>query len=289
MENDGTMKSSMKESLQSRLNRARDALAACDLLLIGAGAGLSGAAGLTYDGQRFRENFSDFIEKYPLCDMYSSAFYPFSTEEERWAYWARHISVNRYDPPALPLYRNLRELAERKPHFVITTNVDHQFYKAGFTGERIFAVQGDYGLRQCAKGCHDILYDNEQLVKRLRASAVNCMVPTELVPLCPVCGGRMDVNLRKDERFVEDENWHMASERYVRFIRKLSGKRVVFLELGAGFNTPGIIRYPFEQMAYRCEASTLIRLNRDHPEGFAENKKRTVGFAENMAEVLDGL
>lgn len=274
---------------KKRAARAQAELDGAEYLVIGGGAGLSDAAGLHYSGKRFTDNFIPFIERYGFTDLYSSSFHPFKTEEERWAYWAKHISLSRYEPPVTELYLDLFTLAKRKKHFVITTNVDYQFYKAGFPAEKIFAVQGDYGFFQCAKGCHNKLYYNEDIVKDMLAQTVDCMIPTELVEHCPVCGGRIDVNLRKDNCFVQDEAWYAASDRYYSFVREIAGKRVVFLELGVGFNTPGIIRFPFEQMTFQNPKATIIRVNAHHPQGAKENIDQTISFSEDIAEVLAAL
>lgn len=273
---------------QQRLQQARAALQQADHVIIGGGAGLSAAAGLTYSGERFTEHFAPFIKRYGMQDMYTSSFYPFATDEERWAYWAVHIHVNRYLPPALPLYADLLQIVGNRSYFVITTNVDHQFLKAGFPAERVFAVQGDYGLCQCAKGCHPQVYENEALVHKLLAERTDCTIPTALVPHCTVCGGPMDVNLRKDRFFVQDAAWDAASERYSTFLRTMRG-RVVFLELGVGFNTPDIIRFPFEQMTYDDPQATLIRMNAHHPAGPKENTAKTIAFTEDMAETVRAL
>ena len=272
-----------------RIKQAREAINTADYLIIGGGAGLSDAAGLHYSGKRFTDNFGPFINKYGMEDMYTSSFYPFETEEERWAYWAKHISVNRYDIPAAKLYFDLFKLAERKKYFVITTNVEHQFYKAGFPAEKVFAIQGDYGFFQCAKGCHNKLYYNESFVNDMIAQTTDCKIPTELVPHCPVCGGSMDVNVRKDQYFVEDEAWYAASDLYNAFILEAAEKQTVYLELGVGFNTPGIIRFPFEQMTYQNPNATLIRINTHHPYGAKENILKTISFREDMTEVIEGI
>lgn len=279
----------MKQSWNDRLFRAREVMDTAQSIVIGGGAGLSNAAGLVYDGPRFTGNFSDFIDRYDMKDMYSATFYPFETEEGRWAYWARHIGINRYDPPAAELYKKLKQLVKGKLHFVLTTNVDHQFHKAGFPEEAVFAVQGDYGFLQCAKGCHETLYDNEQLISEMRAATTYCKIPFSLIPRCPVCGGRMDINIRKGNYFVEDVKWRQAAGRHTAFVQMAREKRMVLLELGVGFNTPGIIRYPFEQLAYACPDATIIRINRDFPEGARENKKRTIAFEEDMTEVIHEL
>lgn len=250
-------------SLDERaLDQARDFLRSSTRILIGAGAGLSTAAGLRYSGERFTRNFAPFIARYGMTDMYSAGFYPFPTEEARWAYWARHIWVNRHEPPALPLYRALLEAVRDKDYFVITTNVDGQFAKAGFAPERLFATQGDYGLLQCAQACHDTLYPNRHLVEELLAQTHDCLVPSELVPRCPVCGGRMAVHLRVDGNFVENADWDAAQERYLTFVQGMREQPTLLLELGVGWNTPVIIRYPFETMASTL-GTPLIRINYD--------------------------
>ncbi|WP_139653311.1 SIR2 family NAD-dependent protein deacylase [Raoultibacter phocaeensis] len=275
----------------ARIERAQRALAAADKVIIGGGAGLSSAAGLEYGGSRFEKLFSPWIERYGIPDMYAGGFYPYATEEERWGYWARHILANRFEEPPLPLYAELLRLVEEKDFFVITTNVESQFEKTGFPARGIFEVQGNYGLIQCAKGCHDTLYHDEELVRMMAARTDGDLcIPSELVPACPVCGGPMEVHVRKDAFFVEDDTWHEASERYAAFVRSCAGTRTVLLELGVGFNTPGIIRYPFENIAYRNpENVTLIRLNRNHPSGADENRDRTVAFTEDMTRVIGDL
>ena len=275
----------MKESLQARLARAKALLEGAECILIGGGAGLSAAAGLTYSGERFTTNFADFIDKYGMTDMYSAGFYPFKTQEEKWAYWSRHIDCNRFLPPALPLYKSLFELVKDKEYFVITTNVDHQFYKAGFAPERIFAVQGDYGKIQCAKGCHDRLYDDRSLVRQMVSEQKDCHIPADLVPKCPVCGRDMEVNIRKDMYFVQDADWYRAAERYEAFCEDACQGKTVLLELGVGFNTPTIIRFPFERMTYRGEGVRLIRCNAEYPEPIEENARKTISFDEDMTAV----
>jgi NAD-dependent SIR2 family protein deacetylase len=263
-----------------RMESVRRALAEADHVLVGAGAGLSAAAGLKYDGEEFRIYFADFIERFGITDLYTSSFYPYPSEEVRWAYWAKHVHMIRYAPPAMPLYRDLREALEGKDYFVITTNVDGQFRKAGFAAERIFEVQGDYGLMQCSAACHPGLYSNESAVRRLLPAIHDCRVPAELVPRCPVCGGTMDIHVRSDASFVQDDDWYAMAGRYEDFVARCANSRMVLLELGVGFNTPTIIRYPFEQMTCRNRQATLVRVNRDYPAALPENEARTLSFGE---------
>lgn len=272
-----------------RIEEARTAISQAEFLLIGAGAGLSAAAGLDYSGYRFTDNFADFIEKYGLEDMYSASFYPFQTPEEHWAHWARHINVNRFAQGPTRLYRSLLNLASQKKYFVITTNVESQFVKAGFPEECVFETQGNYAYFQCAKACHDTRYYNEETVRGMLEATNNCKIPSSLVPVCPICGGDMDVNLRHNEYFVEDAAWDESCHRYETFVEGILHTSVVFLELGVGFNTPGIIRYPFEQLVFQNANATLIRLNRDDPEGFAETANRTISFREDMNLVIGDL
>jgi NAD-dependent SIR2 family protein deacetylase len=279
----------MMEEYQDRLKKAKNAIDKAEFVLIGAGAGLSAAAGLDYAGKRFTENFADFIEKYGVKDMYTATFYPFQTEEEEWAHWARHIDVNRFTQPATDLYKALLRLIAKKEYFVITTNVEAQFAKAGFQTERIFATQGDYAYLQCAKGCHDKLYYNEPMIEEMLLATKDCKIPTKLVPKCPVCGNPMAINLRKDECFVQDEAWYHANDQYAAFLQKTSGKRIVLLELGVGYNTPGIIRYPFEQMTYRNQNAMLIRMNKDYPAGTKENVQKTIAFNEDINQITQDL
>lgn len=273
-------------NLKKRLALAKKKFDEAEFFLIGAGAGLSASAGLTYSGERFNNAFPDFIEKYKFTDMYTSSFYPFKTDEEKWAYWARHIFVNRYEPPALDLYKKLYDILHERDYFIITTNVDHQLRKAGFPDERLFATQGDYGFLQCANGCHKTLYYNEELVLKMINNISDCRVPGELVPKCPVCRGDMDVNLRKDSNFVEDLSWEISCGRYESFIERIFSKRTVFLELGVGFNTPGIIRNPFEQLTYNNPEAVLIRINKNDPDGIPENRAKTISFDEDLMEIL---
>lgn len=277
------------EFMERRIRQAKEAIEKSEYIIIGGGAGLSAAAGLTYSGKRFTDHFSDFMEKYGFTDMYSGTFYPFETEEEIWAHWARHIDVNRYLMPTTSLYQEIFELVRNKKYFVISTNVESQFTKAGFQEEKVFEVQRDYSYLQCAKGCHDKLYYNEDLIKKMVHKTNDCRIPSDLVPKCPVCGGGMDVNLRHNAYFVQDEEWYKADKRYRKFLDESEGKKVVYLEFGVGFNTPGIIRYPFEQMTYKNPNATLIRYNKEYPLGSAEIVKRTISFDEDIMQIVQCL
>lgn len=278
-----------KDSYEQQIESAVKLIKEGDAVIIGAGAGASTAAGIEYGGKRFRENFHEFIMKYGgqyMTDMYAAGFYPFPSEEARWGYWSKHALFNRFDPPALPLYQELYDMVKEKEYFVLTTNVDHQFQKAGFAGDRIFATQGDYGEIQCQRGCHRKVYDAQELFQRMDAARKDCLIPSELVPKCPVCGGKMAMHLRCDNYFVEDEAWHEAADRYADFLEQNKGKKVVLLELGVGFNTPVIIRLPFEKLVRKNPSYALIRLNKDEavvPKSFGG---RALGIGGDMAGAI---
>ena len=274
---------------QKQIERLSQQLASSDAIVIGAGAGLSTSAGFTYTGERFEYYFPDFIAKYHFSDMYSGGFYPFDTLEEHWAYWSRYIFCNRYlDAPKL-VYQELLSLVQNKDYFVLTTNVDHQFQKAGFDKHKLFYTQGDYGLWQCMEPCHQKTYDNEEVVRRMVAEQRDMRIPTELVPHCPICGKPMTMNLRSDNTFVEDEGWHLAAERYDDFLRRHDGLKVLYLELGVGANTPVIIKYPFWKMTYANQNSTYACIN--FGEAFAppEIRGRSICINADIGNVLSRL
>ena len=246
---------------EESLERLRGVLDAADAVVVGAGAGLSTAAGFSYGGERFRRHFADFEERFGIHDMYSGGFFPFPTREVFWAFWSRMIWLNRYTEDPKPTYRNLRRLLKGREHFVITTNVDHRFQAVGFSKERLFYTQGDYGLLQCSKPCHQETYDNEALIREMLERQEGMHVPTELLPTCPHCGRPLVPNLRSDDTFVEDEGWHAAAERYHRFLREHKQGRVLYLELGVGYNTPVIIKYPFWRMTQANPEATYACVN----------------------------
>ena len=276
------------EEYNSRILKAKQVIQNADYILIGAGAGLSTAAGLEYSGESFEKNYKDFIEKYNFQDLYSATFYPFKTMEEKWAFWAKLIKLNRFNNP-LKLYQELLELVKNKEHFVITTNADGQFEIAGFEKDKIFAVQGDYSLLQCEDGCHNKLYNNKEMIEDWLELTEDCEIPEDLVPKCPVCGKDMEMNLRKDGNFIQDENWYKQSQNYEDFLDRTKNKNVVLLEIGVGFNTPGIIRFPFEQMVHNDLKTTRIRINKDYPQTMLEIKNKTISFDENTNKIIEDL
>ncbi len=279
----------MSDDYAVKIKKLKDVLAGCDAVVIGAGAGLSTAAGLLYSGERFERLFADFIEKYHFTDMYTAAFYQHETLREHWGYWCRHIYHNRYHAQLNNVYPELLSLVRDKDYFVITTNVDHLFRLNGFEKQRIFYTQGDYGLFQCSVPCHKKTYDNEKIVHEMVEKEVNLQIPQELVPYCPVCKEPMVVNVRKDGTFVEDEGWNKAADRYERFIRKHRGKNVVYLELGVGYNTPSIIKYPFWQMTYQNKNATYVCVNADDVYVPDEIKDRSICIKESIKNCLEDL
>lgn len=279
-----TMKST--ENFLSEIEKLKEKIEKADAIIIGAGAGLSTSAGLTYNGERFEKYFSDFKRKYGIKDMYSGGFYPFNSLGEYWAWWSRQIYVNRYDIEPTEVYTNLLKLVENKNYFVITTNVDHQFQITGFDKKRLFYTQGDYGLWQCSKTCHNKTYDNEEQVRNMVNQQVDMKIPTELVPYCPICGAPMNMNLRCDDSFVQDEGWYKAEQRYEDFIRRSKNMNVVFLELGIRENTPVIIKYPFWRMTEENENSTYCCINLSEIYIPRPIKDQSICIESDIGEVL---
>ena len=274
---------------EKEIVRLREAIKNADAIVVGAGAGLSTAAGLTYSGERFERLFGDFIAKYGIRDMYSGGFFPFATPEEQWAWWSRHIWCNRYEVAPKDTYAKLLQLLDGKDLFVITTNVDHQFQLAGFPKERLFYTQGDYGLWQCSVPCHAKTYDNYETVKRMAEEQRDMRVPTELVPHCPVCGKPMAMNLRADSTFVEDTGWHAAASRYQEFLDEHQEGKVLYLELGVGANTPVIIKYPFWRFTYANAESVYANINYGEAYAPAEIRDRSILIDDDIDAVLGEL
>ena len=249
------------ENYSEEIRKLRNALAEAETVVIGAGAGLSTSAGFDYAGERFQKYFADFAEKYGFHDMYSGGFYPYATPEEHWAYWSRYIYINRYMDAPKPAYQQLFQLVKDKDYFVITTNVDHCFQKAGFDKNRLFYTQGDYGLFQFSEPCCKETFENEDLIRQMWEEQRDMHIPSALLPTCPHCGKPMTMNLRADDRFVEDEGWHRAAEHYENFLRTRQNMRVLYLELGVGYNTPVIIKYPFWKMTFQNPKATYACIN----------------------------
>ena len=249
------------QNFSAQVDKLRDALATADAVVVGAGAGLSTAAGYTYSGPRFSRLFGDFAARYGFSDMYSGGFYPYDTLEEHWAFWSRYVMCNRYEPIPGRVYQQLLDLLRDRDYFVLTTNVDHCFQRAGFDKQRLFYTQGDYGLFQCSRPCCQETWDNEDAIHAMVDQQSDLRIPSELVPHCPHCGAPATMNLRSDGTFVEDEGWHKAAARYSEFLRRHEGMRTLYLEIGVGGNTPGIIKYPFWQMTAANPRATYACVN----------------------------
>jgi NAD-dependent SIR2 family protein deacetylase len=286
--------------------KLRSAIDEAETIIIGAGAGLSTSAGFIYTGERFEKYFQDFAAKYHFQDMYVGGFYPYDTDEEHWAYWSRYIWVNRYMDAPKPVYEELFRLVEDKDYFVLTTNVDHCFQKAGFDKHRLFYTQGDYGLLQCSQPCHKATYDNEEIIRKMMEAqgyviaedgtpslpegvTAKLSVPRELIPHCPKCGKPMIYNLRSDSTFVEDEGWHAAANRYSSFLHSHQNTKTLFLELAVGYNTPGIVKYPFWRLTYAWQQATYACLN--YGEAYAPDEiiDKSICINGDIGEILSKL
>lgn len=277
------------KSSSEQIDRLKAALQDCDAVVIGAGSGLSTSAGFIYTGERFEKYFSDFARKYGFRDMYSGGFYPFDTLEEYWAYWSRYVYINRYQDAPNPVYEDLFKLVQDKDYFVITTNVDHCFQKAGFDKKRLFYTQGDYGLFQCIEPCCQETFDNEAVIREMVKRQENMKIPTELLPTCPHCGKPLTMNLRSDDKFVEDEGWHRAAERYENFLRTRAGGKILFLELGVGYNTPIIIKYPFWQMTAKNPNAIYACINQGQAACPQEIEQRSICMNADIGQILQSM
>lgn len=266
--------------------KLKSAINEADAILIGAGSGLSTSAGFSYSGKRLEENFKDFIQKYHFQDMYSGGFYPFASLEEFWAYWSRYIYINRYQDPPYPVYSMLYQLIKNKNYFVLTTNVDHCFQKAEFSKQRLFYTQGDYGLFQCSVPCHNKTYDNEEVIKEMVQKQSFMRIPSQLIPKCPVCGKPMSMNLRSDDTFVQDAGWIEAAKNYQAFLKQYKDKRILFLELGVGGNTPIIIKYPFWKYTMDNPNAIYACINMGEAIVPQEIKKQSICIHADIKEIL---
>ena len=277
------------KNYSEKIEKIKALIADADAVIIGAGAGLSTAAGYTYSGERFKKYFYDFYKKYGFDNMYYGGFYPYKTPEEKWAFWSRYIYINRYMPIPNDAYGKLLELVKDKDYFVLTTNVDHCFQRSGFDKKRLFYTQGDYGLFQCSEPCHNKTYDNEEIIRKMYDAEKNMKIPTDLIPVCPVCGRPMTTNLRADDRFVQDKGWYAACGRYEDFIRRHEGLKTVYLELGVGYNTPVIIKYPFWKQTAQNENASYVCINLGEADAPPEIRNRSVCIDADIAKVINDL
>ncbi|MBQ3276999.1 MAG: hypothetical protein IJH47_08120 [Oscillospiraceae bacterium] len=302
----GCSMSSGTGSREENLSRLKQELETADAIVIGAGAGLSSSAGLTYSGERFRWYFFDFIERFGFPDMYSGGFWPFPDNETRWAWWARHIYFNRYIDPPKPVYNELLALVKDKDYFVITTNVDHQFQRAGFDKSRLFYTQGDYGLFQDAQGRGSRTWDNEDWVMLAMEAQgfvrdengvfqvpkdrrISMRLPHDLIPTDPKTGLAVAMNLRADDTFVEDAGWYSASANYAAFLMAHESQHILYLELGVGSNTPVIIKYPFWAMTADNSKAVYACLNYSEAVCPKVIEDRSICIGGDIGEVLKRL
>ena len=285
-----------EDDYDTQIVKASNFIKDSDYVLIGAGAGMSSAAGAIYGGEWFKENFKEFIDKYGednpyMSDMYSAGFYPYTSEEAYWGYWSKQCMLAGINADHTPLHKVLLDMLKNKEIFCLSTNADGQFEKAGLSKEKIFTTQGDYFHIQCAKGCHQKTYDAIKLFKQMDEARRDCLIPHYMVPKCPICGGRMNMNLRIDNYFVEDEDWHLAQRRFAQFLDTAlkSKKKFCLLEVGVGFNTPTIIRFPFERLVKKYDNCYLVRLNLNEAVIPSSIKDKCVGINADMAKSINDL
>lgn len=276
-------------SYDNEIKKLNEAFQSADAVIVGAGAGLSTSAGYDFAGDRLQKYFADFVEKYGMSDMYSGCFADFESREERWAYWSRWAWINRYEPIPKDTHKKLLKLLDGKDYFVLTTNIDHTFQRSGFPKERLCYTQGDFGLFQCSAPCHTDTYDNKDILQKMRKQEENMCVPSKLIPYCPKCGAEMDFNLFWDDTFVRDEGWHIAHERYTQYLQKHQQGRVLFLELGVGFNSPGVIKIPFWNMAGENPDAVFASVNLTMPCYPGYLKDRSVVLQADIDRVITDL
>ena len=271
------------------IQKLKEEIENSEYILIGAGAGLSTSAGFLYDGKRFEENFKDYIKKYGFTDMYSAGFYNFPTLEEYWAYFSLYVYINRYDIEENETYLNLYNIVKNKNYFVITTNVDGRFADSKFDKDKIFAVQGDFSLFQCSKPCRQETFYNEKYIREMIKYKKEMKIPTELIPKCPYCGRNMSMNLRADSTFVQDKNWDKQKSKYEKFLKNSNNSKILFLELGVGFNTPSIIKYNFWRMTLNNKKSVYASINLGECYGASNIEERSICIDADISEVLKKL
>lgn len=273
----------------AELKRLGSAFRAADAVIVGAGSGLSTSAGYNFGGERLKKHFGDFVEKYGIRDMYSGCFANFESNEERWAYWSRWAWINRYEPIPKDTHQKLLRLLQGKDYFVLTTNIDHTFQGAGFSKDRLCYTQGDFGLFQCSKPCHAVTYDNQEVLRQMVTQENNMRVPTELIPHCPKCGAEMDFNLFWDDTFVRDEGWHIAHERYTKYLQEHQTEKILYLELGVGFTSPGVIKIPFWNMVMQNPDAVFASVNLTLPCYPETIGSRSIVIQEDIDKVISDL
>lgn len=282
------------KTYSDNIQKAADLIKNSDKILIGAGAGMSASGGISYaDEVLFKKWFPRYYSMgmRSLVDM-QSIFWNVDEKNARsyWGYWANHIKHIRYDSPALKPYIDLFKLVKDKNYFVITTNVDGQFGKAGFAKKKIFEPQGEYALFQCDKPCKKEVFDNKEMINKMISNMdTNIMkIREEDIPRCPYCKRLLKPNLRIDDSFVEEP--HLVNlDSYENFIHSSKKDSLVLIELGVGFDTPVIIRYPFQNIVYNYPNSSLIRINLDYADVPCEIENRSVSIKADIKKALNDI
>lgn len=258
-----------------------------EAIVIGIGAGMSAAAGFTYVGKRFTDAFPDFISKYRFFDMLQASLFEYEDLQEYWAFQSRFSLLNFFDQPVGQAYLNLRKIIKGKNYHIITTNADNAFYAAEYDMDKVFRIQGEYGLWQCVNHCHQQTYQNEALIREMVEKQSHMKVPKELVPYCPKCGAPLEVNKRTIEKgMVEDSHFHEQKHRYEQFINDNNGKKVLYLEIGVGHTTPQLIKQPFQQMTEDNEQALFVTMNQKDYFIPRNIRSRTIRLDKDIAEIL---
>ena len=277
----------MKENYQDVLSKIKNA----DSVLIGASNGLaiSGGTNIFAEDSSFIEHFGDFRKKYGFRSILQGAFYPYPSEEEKWAFFSRMYAYFLNNKEASPVMKNLYELVKDKNYFVVTSNTDSHFTLTGFPKERLFELEGNSRYLQCSHGCHHQIYQADEILSEMARNQENGKVPSNLIPKCLECGGPMQVHVEVDRNFLKGEEWQTSFQAYKDFIEKAYGKKLVLLELGVGARNQ-LIKAPFMNLTSAEENATYITLNKGGelyiPDEIAN---KSIGIDGNIAEVLQQL
>ena len=282
----------MKDKSLNRIKQGKELIDEADAIVVGIGSGLSAAGGLNFTNEDLVKQF--YPEYYELgfkCIFDIISLYwsmDRCSPEQFWSFWARHIKEIRFDPPVTKPYEDLAKILKNKNYFVINTNVDGQYEKSDLDKERVFAPQGNYSLLQCSLPCSNDVYDDKEIIERMVKNMPDKFhIRTEDVPKCPHCGRFLIPNLRSGANFVEKPHIKKRKE-YQKFIEDnvKDDKKIVFLEIGVGFNSPGVIRTPFNYMTYEIPNAKLIRINLNDPNVPHEIKSKTIIIQDDIKKVL---
>ena len=258
-----------------------------DAVVVGIGAGLSAADGFTYIGPRFQEAFPDFIAKYGFLDMLQASLFDFESTEEYWAFQSRFVALNYLDQPVGASYRLLRELLETKPYHIITTNADNAFDVAGYDMDKVFHIQGEYGLWQCSRHCHDQTYRDDAAIRQMIAQQADMKIPYDLIPRCPRCDAPFEINKRNAEKgMVESPDFFAQKARYDAFLAEHQRGKVLYLELGVGFTTPQYIKTPFQTHTQQNPDALFVSLNQKYYRIPLPIRQRSLTLSQDLADLL---